>query len=60
MLAEAEKYGFSQYSGLDPGIYNEFTAEAAVYYVFDSANFKKTAPTIYGMVEAIVTKAARV
>ena len=59
MLDEAKSYGFSFYGISDQGVYNEFVAEASVYYVFDSANFKKTAPSIYAMIDKIVTGAKR-
>ena len=60
MVDEAKKYGFSFYGISDVGgKYNEFTAEAGVYYVFDSKNFKKEAPTIYAMIDEIVTSAKR-
>ena len=59
MFVEAKSYGMSGYAASDWGTYNEFTAESAVYYVFDSANFKREAPTIYAMIDKIVTSAKR-
>ena len=59
MFDEAKNYGMSQYAGSDWGTYNEFIAESSVYYVFDSVNFKREAPTIYAMIDKIVTTAKR-